>query len=230
MTVVKICGITELDHAIHALEAGVDLLGFVFAPSRRQIAPEGAERIVRECRRLFLPELRGWRAVGVFANQPLDFVLEAVSRVGLDVVQLSGRETPEYCHRLALPLFKTVHVPELARCSVGNDLGAVLLDLKASYRATRLLLDSGGSGRWGGTGTPFRWDDVGDAARDCLVAGGLNPSNVARAVALMRPWGVDVSSGVETDGKKNPDLISRFVLEVRRCDAHVDDLQRVPFS
>ena len=230
MTVVKICGITQLDLAIHALEVGANLLGFVFAPSRRQVAPEGAERIIRVCRRLFPPGQCGWRAVGVFANQPLCFVRETVSRAGLDIVQLSGLETPEYCYRLALPIFKAVHVPELARCSAGGDIASVLLGLKASYGAARLLLDSGGSGRWGGTGTPFRWDAIGDAARDCLVAGGLDPSNVARAVALLRPWGVDVSSGVETDGKKDPALISRFVLEVRRCDAHVDELQHVPFS
>ena len=269
MTAVKICGITEVDHALAALEAGADLLGFVLAPSRRRSSPERVASMVDRCRRSFPPGQRPWQAVGVFANQPLEFVLEAAASCSLDIVQLSGQEAPEYCRRVPLPLFRAVHVADLLlsfepagpsgdpeagapareapECrpavegEVPFDVGApssldgprssgarqrleppvleaTLRRLGERYGAARLLLDSGGGGRWGGTGRPFAWSSIGPAAHDCLVAGGLTPRNVARAMAILRPWGVDVSSGVERDGRKDPDLIRRFIMEVRRAD------------
>lgn len=277
MTVVKICGITEVEHALSALEAGADLLGFVLAPSRRRSSPERVATMVDRCRRSFPPQQRPWQAVGVFANQPLEFVLEAAAQCSLDIVQLSGQEAPEYCRRVHLPVFRAVHVPDLVlspepagarapvpgapgdpeagfpaseilegRATVGAEVlpderrpspssdsrtpragkGLELAGLEGALRllrercgAARLLLDSGSGGRWGGTGRPFPWASIGPAARDCLVAGGLTPGNVARAMAVLRPWGVDVSSGVESDGRKDPDLIRRFIIEVRRADA-----------
>lgn len=225
MTVVKVCGITEVEQACCALEAGADLLGFVLAPSRRQLTPEAAGEIVESCRRRFPRIQRSWQAVGVFASQPLGFVQKAAVQAGIDCIQLSGQEPPGYCRELALPVYKVVHIPEVvglvqryrgevARTPV--ELEGILSQLAVGYGATRLLLDSGGAGRWGGTGVTFPWEKVGRAARHCLVAGGLTPSNVARAIAVMQPWGVDVSSGVESDGRKDLDLIRRFIIEAKR--------------
>ncbi len=268
MTVVKICGITELEQACWALEAGAELLGFVLAPSRRQLPVQAAAEILLQCRGRFPPRQRPWQAVGVFANQPLPFVRRAAVDARLDCLQLSGQEPPEYCRQLSMPLFKAIHLPAIApagprcECTVpevtyvgrgalprrptlgqrgrGGAQGAALRrgteerptqwsiplsaayleEARREYGATRLLLDSGGAGRWGGTGTAFSWDVVGEAARDCLVAGGLNPANVAAAVASMRPWGVDVSSGVERDGKKDPELIRSFVHQAKGGNDH----------
>lgn len=229
MTVVKICGIAELDQACWALEAGADMLGFVFAPSRRQLPVGVVSEILLHCRRRFPQQSRKWQAVGVFADQPGDFVQRAADDAGLDYVQLSGQESPEFCRQLSVPFFKTVHLgtPDLCRgdgdaschaersqaspVTCKRDLSQELANLRLHYGAARLLLDSGGKGAWGGTGTPFQWETVAGAAADCLVAGGLNPENVVDAIAAMAPWGVDVSSGVEADGKKDRDLIRRFV-------------------
>jgi len=227
MTLVKICGITEIDHAVAALEAGADMLGFVFAPSRRQIAPAVATEIIQRLRNRFPRESRTWLAVGVFAGQPLAFVESTAALCGLDVVQLSGEEPLESSLKLALPVFKTVHLSGLERSAnpvcLRESIAEAARTLKeAQHPGSRLLLDCGGSGRWGGTGRSFDWQAVGQAARDCIVAGGLNPSNVGAAIAVMHPWAVDVSSGVETDGRKDLDLIRRFVSAVRRTDNHAD--------
>lgn len=236
VTVVKICGITGLEQACWALEAGAELLGFVLAPSRRQLPVQAAAEILLQCRGRFPPRQRPWQAVGVFANQPLPFVRRAAVDARLDCLQLSGQEPPEYCRQLSMPLFKAIHLPAV-RGVVGQSalpltifeerahsgdapLPELLAEARERYGATRLLLDSGGAGRWGGTGTAFSWDVVGEAARDCLVAGGLNPTNVAAAVASMRPWGVDVSSGVERDGKKDPELIRSFVHQAKGGNDH----------
>lgn len=238
MTVVKICGITTLEQALQALESGADQLGFVMAPSRRQLAPEIAAGIIQGARRRFPPAQHPWLAVGVFANQPLSFIVAAAAICELDIVQLSGEEPAEYCRGVPCPIYKAFHLPraairkEIDRGEVGivpqadelnRPLGRGGLDeklraLRDSTRATRVLLDTGGAGRWGGTGEPFQWDLVGTIAGECLVAGGLTPENVAKAVAITRPWGVDVSSGVERDGRKDPDLIRAFITEVRMRD------------
>ncbi len=218
MTYVKICGITNLDHALCALEAGADFLGFVYAPSRRQLSAEMAASIVQRARDAFPPAQRPWQAVGVFANQPLGFVQDAASQCGLDVVQLSGAEPPEYCRQISPPVFKAVHLPPVAGMQYSRYPGSALSILRESCRAARLLLDSGGAGCWGGTGQSFDWGWIGTAAQDCMVAGGLGPDNVSTAIATLRPWGVDVSSGVEIAGRKDPGLIRRFITEARRSD------------
>jgi phosphoribosylanthranilate isomerase len=225
MTLIKICGITESGHALAALEAGANMLGFVFAPaSKRLIAPEVAREIIANCHERFPSDLQPWRSVGVFADQPLSLVTSTASICGLDVVQLSGAEPPDYGAQLTLPLFKTVHLPGLGisggSAHGGESLEERLRSLKVCHRASRLLLDSGGPGQWGGTGLPFDWRFVGPAARDSMVAGGLNPTNVGSAIRVMWPWAVDVSSGVETDGRKNPDQIRHFVAAVRRADEY----------
>ena len=242
MTVVKICGVMDTETALVALEAGADMLGFVLAPSRRQLSPDTVAEIAGEARRRFPPGERPWLAVGVFANQPLELVAAAVALAGLDVVQLSGQEEPEYCGQLKTPLFKALHLgtgaegrpttktpdtqsptKDLRDASCSSCLRVSVphvAGFRQRYGAERVLLDSGGAGAWGGTGRRFGWEQIGRAARDCLVAGGLSPANVGEAIALLRPWGVDVSSGVETGGRKDPALIRSFISEVRRSDSH----------
>lgn len=248
MTVVKICGLMDLDSALAALEVGADLLGFVFAAGRRQLRPEDAASLVCECRGRFPVIQRLWQAVGVFANQPLEFVWQAAGEVGLDLVQLSGAEAAGYGRSLGVPFIRTFHMDcegtGPAFCDDGSnswgrrrstrtslagilptlpveDFAAELRLYQAESGASRLLLDSGSPGRWGGTGETFAWDGVGGAAGECLVAGGLSPYNVSRAIATLHPWGVDVSSGVESAGRKDPELIRQFVMEVKRNEHHI---------
>lgn len=245
MTAVKICGLTGLDAAVAALEAGADMLGFVFAAGRRQLRPQDAAALLRQCREHFdtLPDdggrcgvagvQRSWRAVGVFANQPLEFVRRTAREVGLDLVQLSGSESAGYCRSLGIPFIRTLHLSS-GRVGLADGLssgGSTSEEFATELRrhwaesgATRLLLDSGSPGRWGGTGETFAWERVAGAAGECLVAGGLTPNNVSRAISILHPWGVDVSSGVETAGRKDPELIRQFVTEVKRSDHHVSEL------
>jgi len=235
MTVVKICGLTSFDQACWALEAGADLLGFVLAPGRRQLTVEAAAEIVGRCREGFPRRELPWQAVGVFANQPLELVRRTAAEAGLDLLQLSGQEPPEYCRALDLPVFKALHLPLVDRASdarLSAPFGqpgpvplsaAHLEEARQVYGAFRILLDSGTPGRWGGTGLAVAWETVGGAARDCLVAGGLDPENVATAITMMQPWGVDVSSGVERNGKKDRGLIQRFIRQAKGSNHH-DDL------
>ncbi len=220
MTRVKICGITNVEHARCALEAGADMLGFVFAPSRRRISQADCAEIVARCLEGFPKEQRDWLAVGVFVNQPLLDVVEAADVCGLDAIQLSGDESLDYCRQMPRPLFRVVHMPSLL--AVPGPAGAEgrLRELRAESAAARLLLDAGGPGQWGGTGASFDWGLLGEAARDCIAAGGLNPTNVDEAISTMRPWAVDVSTGVESAGRKDPILIQHFIAEVRRSDEH----------
>lgn len=255
MTVVKVCGITRADQAFWALEAGATMLGFVMAPSRRQIHPSQVAEILSLCHRLFPRTQLAWQAVGVFANQPPQLVQQIIEEAGVDLAQLSGSEPPSYCRRLQVPVLKTIHLPPAATLPGPAEVAAVemvaaetdrptlpgsaqlsrlapstasirwsaawLETVRLRYGAWRLLLDTGTSRRWGGTGRSFRWDQVGKAARDCMVAGGLSPKNVLDAIALMHPWGVDVSSGVEKDGTKDRDLIRSFVRQVKGVDQDV---------
>ncbi len=224
MTLVKICGITEVEHAEAALEAGADMLGFVFAPSRRQIATDAATEIIQRCRDSYSPDERRWSAVGVFTDQPFSFVEDTAASCGLDVVQLSSGESVDASLSIGMPIFKAVHLsglhPSVNPANLAESLAETLRELRVLHPASRLLLDSGGPGVWGGTGQTFDWRSIGQAARDFVVAGGLNPSNVGTAIAAMHPWAVDVSSGVESGGRKDPELIRRFIAAVRRTDNH----------
>ncbi|MGB9825129.1 MAG: phosphoribosylanthranilate isomerase [Desulfofundulus sp.] len=198
MVRVKICGITDISSALVAAEAGADALGFVFAPSPRRITPSLARRICRE-----LPPFI--TRVGVFVDAPLEEVRAVAEYCGLDVIQLHGNEPPDYCHSLGRRVIKAFRV--------GVELDPVEL---ARYPVDAILLDSYVVGQKGGTGQPFDWQLAASLkiARPLILAGGLRPDNVGRAVAMVKPYGVDVSSGVEKDGqpgKKDPDKIRRFI-------------------
>lgn len=210
MTRVKICGITDVSYARAAIEAGADLIGVVFAPSPRQITDDKAKEIVAAVKKHSLP------VVGVFVNMPAATVNSMALSCGLDWVQLSGGEGWEYCREIEKPLIKAIHVsPGLSE----KELLAQLEDGKRQLGSKTLiyLLDTLVENKYGGTGQLFSWEVARGAAAKfpVIIAGGLNPGNVGQVVASLRPWGVDVSSGVEREGVKDADKIKAFVQAVR---------------
>ncbi|HLH21007.1 MAG TPA: phosphoribosylanthranilate isomerase [Chloroflexota bacterium] len=213
MVKVKICGVRRLSEAETALAYGADFLGFVFyPPSSRYVTPEEARALLGEIRRR--TDRGDWAAVGVFVNEPAAWVNDVARLCGLDYVQLHGTESADYCARMAQPIIKALRLAEI-------DGEAVTA---ARYGATRLLLDSQVPGYWGGTGQRFDWAGARRYAGEALVAGGLTPDNVGEALDALRPWGLDVSSGVERGGVKDPLLIRAFLENARRWEVatHVD--------
>ena len=238
MTLVKICGLRDPATAIEAAKAGADMIGIMFAESRRKVTPQECYDLceaIRAFERRNPPpaafqgpvagEVRGlgwfgawseaiseaamrWRPliVGVFADQPVNEVNEIAEAAGLDLVQLSGGEDWEYARQVIRPVIAALHVTE-------GTTGDSLLDRAQEYRTAGLLLDTGIAGAHGGTGTPFNWDVAQELAQRVpfLLAGGLTPENVAAAVDQVEPWGVDVSSGVETGGIKDIEKIRAFL-------------------
>ncbi len=216
-TTVKICGVRSLDDALVAAQAGADYVGMVFVPGRRRrIEPEAARVITDGLR---AGDLEGPKSVGLFGDQSLDEVLDTVAAAGLDYVQLCGDEPLDYCRAALEPagVIKVLHVANDDSPDAIADV-ANRIDAFAAAGCT-VTLDSQVVGLHGGTGQSFDWSIAAQLAasgRRFLLAGGLTPANVAEAVAVVRPWGVDVSSGVETDGVKDPDKIKQFVANARR--------------
>jgi phosphoribosylanthranilate isomerase len=202
---VKICGLTCLDDALAAVEAGADALGFVFHPaSPRHVTPALVRTIV--------PRLPPFVArVGVFVDAPEPDLLATVRESGIDTLQLHGREPASLCHRLApATVIKGFRVS-----------GADLLGQLEAYAGIAWLLDTHIAGSHGGTGRVFDWRWAREAVQrggTVILAGGLNPDNVAEAVATVRPYAVDVSSGVErAPGKKDPARMRAFVAAAKRA-------------
>lgn len=213
MTKVKICGITEISHARTAIEAGADLIGVVFAPSPRQVTHEKAQEIAVAVKEHNLP------VVGVFVNMPASTVNAVASDCGLDWVQLSGDESWQYCQQIEKPIIKAIHIsPEWDEEELLTHLedGQQVLD----SRSPLYLLDTWLEQKYGGTGKVFAWEIARRAVEKfpVIIAGGLNPENVGEMVAGLRPWGVDVSSGVESHGVKDVAKIKAFVQAVRSAD------------
>ena len=219
MTHVKICSIQALEHALAAAEAGADFVGFNFVPGvRRQLREEKARHMIRAYRDTLGRD--GPKLVGIFVDQPLDEVNRILDDCDLDMAQLSGQEPLSYCRGLERPVIKAVHVP-MGQPSelVVSTLGAVLVELEEVNILPLLdpdLADSPG----GGTGRNFDWAVARElAARHrFLLAGGLSPENVGQAVRDVHPWGVDVSSGVETEGVKDTVKIKTFVRAARTAE------------
>lgn len=196
---VKICGICDLATALGAAEAGADALGFVFAPSRRMLSPDKARDIIKR-----LPPFIS--KVGVFVNLPAAEVEQIAGYTGLDTVQLHGDESPEYCK--AITRYKVI---KSFSVSSEQDLERV-----EAYEVDGYLLDTPAQGLRGGTGMAFDWRlAAGFSAGLLVLAGGLNPENVRQAIDLVRPYAVDVSSGVETEGQKDINKIKHFVRRVK---------------
>ncbi len=204
-TAVKICGITRADDALAAAQLGAQALGFVFyTKSPRCVTPQRAAEIIRG-----LPPFI--TAVGLFVNPEQRDVERILALVPLNLLQFHGEEAPEFCARFALPYIKA------ARVRAGLDL----LQYAHFYGAARgLLLDAFVEGAHGGTGAAFDWSLVPrELPLPVILSGGLNPGNVAAAISRVRPWAVDVSSGVEAGpGIKNPRKIAAFMKEVRSAD------------
>ncbi|MDW8323147.1 MAG: phosphoribosylanthranilate isomerase [Burkholderiales bacterium] len=204
-TRVKICGLTRLEDALAAAQAGADAIGFVFAPgSPRRIRPEQAAAIAAA-----LPPFV--TTVALFVDAAPEEVQAVVAVLRPDLLQFHGAEPPEYCAGFGLPYLKAVRVRA----------GVDLLQYAAAYAGARgLLLDAYDPQRAGGTGLRFDWSLIPPGlGRPVVLAGGLDPDNVAEAVRRVRPWAVDVSSGVETaPGVKDAQRIRRFIQEVRHAD------------
>ncbi len=212
MVRIKICGLIEVKDALAACQAGVDFIGLVFAASKRQISSETALKIVTLLEKMPVrPEI-----VGVFANQGVQEVNRIAEEFRLDRVQLSGNETSIYCDQITQPIIKVIHVSERMTArdileEIGNNYS---LRMK---NKTQFLLDSEMTEKHGGTGKVFNWNVASEVSRKLpvIVAGGLDPDNVVKLIQQVHPWGVDVSSGVETGGIKDINKIKAFIRAVK---------------
>jgi phosphoribosylanthranilate isomerase len=237
MTLVKICGVRDPETALAAAEAGADFIGLMFAESKRRVTPQQCYDVVEtlKAKRAQGPDAefdgpaRGdvsartwfgvwadaieqsaarWRPliVGVFADMDADEVNDIARTAGLDLVQLSGGETQGYIERIQRPVIRAVHVSE-------TDTAFDVADAISAGSAAGLLLDTASPAARGGTGLAFDWEVAAEVARRTpfLLAGGLTPENVAAAIEQVEPWGVDVSSGVETDGQKDIEKVRAFI-------------------
>jgi phosphoribosylanthranilate isomerase len=203
MTRVKVCGITNIEDALAACQAGADALGFVMAPGPREVDPSTVQRIVQA-----IPPFV--TTVGVFVDGKIITLREIFSLCRLDLVQLHGSEDKSYVQALGLPCLKAFRVKN----------GSVLDEIRASGCST-FLLDTYNSRQPGGTGQSFDWKFAAQAGRlgRVILAGGLTADNVAAALSIVRPYGVDVSSGVEeSPGRKDHEKVKRFIDEVRLWD------------
>jgi phosphoribosylanthranilate isomerase len=214
MTHIKICGIGCKAHALAAVEAGADFIGLVFAPSPRQVSPAQAHEIASAVKK----NSDATKVVGVFANAPSSQVNELADSCALDLVQLSGDESWEYCRDVVRPVIKAIRIDQQSLEKLYAELSAGSKLLPAQEFIT--LLDSRVEGKYGGTGESFNWNLAQKIARrfPVIVAGGLDPKNVARLIERVAPWGVDVSSGVETGGVKDIAKIKAFIEAVRKAD------------
>lgn len=197
----KICGITNIADALHASACGADALGFVFYPgSPRFVDPDRARRIIAE-----LPPMV--TTVGLFVNQSPARIREMVEFCGLNTVQLHGEEEPDQCS------YPPCRVIKALRLKGGMDESVF-----SAYRVSALLLDAYVPDQYGGTGHCCDWARATEIAsrHRVILAGGLNPENVSDAVRQVRPYGVDVSSGVEkSPGQKDPEKVATFIRMAR---------------
>ena len=218
---VKICGIRKLEEAQAAAQAGADFIGLVFVPGRpRRVGLDAAREIIAGITQL---GAGAPRVVGLFAGQPLDEVNRTVQECGLYLAQLCGREPLDYCGSTGADVIKVVHVADAIEIRHGggeaDPVGQDLQDLEelvGSYtqQGHIVTLDRLVDGIPGGTGQSFDWDVAAHLSRrgySFILAGGLTPDTVAQAITAVQPWGVDVSSGVETGGVKDAKKIRAFI-------------------
>ena len=211
MTSIKICGLRTVEHALAAADAGADLLGLVFAPSRRQISPEDAATIAESIRAT--PRDRQVSIVGLFVNEAPERMLAIARQCRLDAIQLSGDETSDLADRLpGYTLLKAIRLD-----GAPSEAGWL------AAQAARLLVDAHMPGSYGGAGVLADWGRAAELARvrPIVLAGGLTPGNVGEAIWRVRPWGVDVSSGVESDGAKDSAKIRAFIGAARAADQQI---------
>lgn len=203
-TRVKVCGITRPEDALAVARAGADAIGLVFfAASPRAVSVARAQEILAA-----LPPYV--TRVGLFVNADAITVNEVLASVPLDILQFHGDESPHYCHAFTRPWVKAL------RMKPGLDLQQSIAQYSGAHG---ILLDAWHAEKYGGTGTAFDWSSLslhGDGPR-IILAGGLQPANVAAAIRQVGPWAVDVSSGVESSpGIKSAELVQQFISEVQR--------------
>jgi len=204
-TRVKICGITRLEDALAAIEAGADALGFVFyPPSSRYVEPAVAEVIINQ-----LPPFV--TTVALFVDESPEQVRAVIDQTGIDLLQFHGDESPDYCDQFNHPYFKAL------RMSPDID---VLAETERFVTARAVLLDAYRPGVPGGTGEAFDWDRIpADIDKPLILAGGLDQNNVAKAISQVKPYAVDVSGGVEAaKGLKDSSKLISFMNEVARAN------------
>ena len=229
MTLVKICGVRSPEIARVVAEVGADLMGLIFAPARRQVTVAAAAAIVAalraapsrvgggaEAEAALLAAVHAPAAVGVFVDEAPERMNALAEAVGLDLIQLSGDEPPALLAQLARPAIKALRLPAGTTLDAARRAAASYLEAPVPARA--LLLDTHVTGSYGGNGVVGDWELAAALAREfpVILAGGLNPELAPGAIARVRPLGVDVSSGVETEGEKNPARIRAFVAAARR--------------
>lgn len=205
MTRIKICGMTRLDDALHAARSGADAIGLIFyAGSARHVAIDTARDIA-----LRLPPFV--TRVGLFVNASAETVRATLRQVPLDLLQFHGEESAEFCRQFGRAYIKALRVKP----------GVDLLQYAGLYaEAAALLLDTYVDGAHGGTGHTFDWGLIpASVPLPIILSGGLTPDNVTEAVRQVRPWAVDVSSGVErAKGIKDPEQVTRFIQGVRNAN------------
>jgi phosphoribosylanthranilate isomerase len=203
MVKIKICGITNLDDALAAVDFGADALGFNFyKKSPRHIEPQRAAEIIAQLPPFVVP-------VGIFVNEREEKIREIVSLACIQGIQLHGDETPEFCQRFGSRVIKAFQIKNKES-----------LEHMSHYRVSAYLLDSYKEGMRGGTGETFDWHlaVVAKTFGRIVLAGGLNPNNVAEAVKLVQPYGIDVAGGVEREkGIKDHVKLKTFITEARRA-------------
>jgi phosphoribosylanthranilate isomerase len=204
MTKIKICGITNIEDAIRAVNLGADALGFVFyKDSPRYIREDTVRKITRE-----LPPFVS--SVGVFVNEKEDRVREISESCSLDILQFHGNESPDFCSHFDKKVIKAF--------SINNRKE---LKIISSYKVSAVLLDTYYEDIYGGGGKTFNWKLASEAKRFAsrvILAGGLNPANVMEAIQMVEPYGVDVSSGVESKpGKKDPVKLEKFIKIIKKA-------------
>ncbi|OUB26182.1 N-(5'-phosphoribosyl)anthranilate isomerase [Bacillus thuringiensis serovar yunnanensis] len=200
---VKICGITDMETAKRACEYGADALGFVFAESKRKITPKRAEEIIQELPANVLK-------IGVFVNESVEVIQKIADECGLTHVQLHGDEDNYQIRRLNIPSIKSLGVT--SESDMKNAQG---------YETDYILFDSPKEKFHGGNGKIFSWELLGHMPKELrkktILAGGLNALNIEEAIRTVRPYMVDVSSGVETEGKKDVEKIKQFIIKAKEC-------------
>lgn len=202
MVKIKICGLTRMTDIQTVNECQPDYAGFVFAESRRRVTPAIAQTLIEK----LSPSVK---KVGVFVNEHIEKVMEIAQACDLDIIQLHGDETPYYCSLIDRPVWKALRVKN-----------AETLQFMNQYKVDAILLDSYTSGQQGGTGKAFDWSYMKYAGKNhkLVLGGGINASNVRTAISLSRPYCVDISSGVETNGVKDGYKIKEFIETVRMED------------
>lgn len=207
---VKICGLTRVADVRAAVEAGADAVGFVFTKSPRRVSADIAKNLLS-----YVPE--GVLRVGLFLNQERSEIDQVISSVSLDVLQFHGNETERECDVFGLPWLKAVAM---------EDSGSARRAERDFPNAMGLLLDSHKAGKRGGSGRVFDWSLFQPVSKPVWLAGGLNVGNVAQAIRTVRPYAVDVSSGVEeSPGIKDASRMMAFVDAVREIEK--EDLEGI---